>query len=269
MVAALPTGLSAGLALGSGGLIGLVLGLIGGGGSILAVPLLIYAVGVGSPHVAIGTAAVAVAINAAASLGLHARETKVRWPCALVFSAAGVGGALLGAAAGKAIDGQKLLALFGLVMVLVGVLMLRPKPLAAQASPWLSRATAPRLLPRLAFLGAGVGLLSGFFGIGGGFLIVPGLMIAADMDIKEATGASLIAVMAFGLASASSYAWSGLVDWELALLLIAGGSAGAIAGTRLNALLATHRRLLTRTFAGFVILAGLYVGVRGMTTWLA
>ena len=269
MFATLPAGLTAGLALGSGGLIGLVLGLIGGGGSILAVPLLIYAVGVDSPHIAIGTAAVAVAINAAAGLGLHARRTRVRWPCALVFSVAGVGGALIGAAVGKAVDGQKLVALFGLLMVLVGLLMLRPKPQAGHDSPWLSRTTAARLLPRLAVLGGAVGLLSGFFGIGGGFLIVPGLMLAADMDLKEATGASLIAVMAFGLASASSYAWSGLVDWQLALLLIAGGTAGSIAGTRLNAHLSGNRRLLTQLFAGFVITAGLYVSARGVMSWIA
>ena len=106
--------LAAAIALASGGLIGLVLGLIGGGGSILAVPLLVYAVGVPSAHVAIGTAAFAVALNAATSLGLHAWRTSIRWPCALVFSAAGVGGALAGAAFGKSVDGQKLLALFGL-----------------------------------------------------------------------------------------------------------------------------------------------------------
>ena len=116
------------LALGSGALIGLVLGLIGGGGSILAVPLLVYAVGEPSPHVAIGTAAFAVALNAAASLGLHARRAPICWSCALVFSAAGVGGALVGAALGKMLDGQKLLALFGLLMILVGAIMLRPKP---------------------------------------------------------------------------------------------------------------------------------------------
>ena len=105
------------LAVGSGALIGLVLGLIGGGGSILAVPLLVYAVGESSPHVAIGTAACAVAVNAAVSLGLHARRAPIRWPCALVFSAAGIGGALAGAALGKMVDGQKLLALFGLLMI--------------------------------------------------------------------------------------------------------------------------------------------------------
>jgi uncharacterized membrane protein YfcA len=110
----MPALLPIGLALGSGGVIGLVLGLIGGGGFILAVPLLVYAVGMQSPHIAVGTAAFAVAVNAAAGLGLHARRTKVRWPCALVFSTAGIGGAFAGAAFGKAFDDQKLLALFGL-----------------------------------------------------------------------------------------------------------------------------------------------------------
>jgi hypothetical protein len=124
-------------------------------------------------------------------------------------------------------------------------------------------------LPRLAFLGAGVGLLSGFFGIGGGFLIVPGLMLAADMDLKEATGASLIAVLAFGLSSATSYAWSGLVDWPTAALLIAGGAAGSLAGTRLNAVLSQRRVLMTRVFATFVMAAGVYVSARGALDLLA
>jgi uncharacterized membrane protein YfcA len=260
----MPAVLPIGLALGSGGLIGLVLGLIGGGGSILAVPLLVYAVGIQSPHVAIGTAAFAVAVNAAAGLALHARRARVRWPCALVFSVAGVGGALAGAALGKAVDGQKLLALFGLVMILVGVFMLRPKAEQSSPSPWLSRENARHLLPRLAVLGAAVGLMSGFFGIGGGFLIVPALMLAAGMDLKEATGASLIAVLAFGLSSATSYAWSGLVDWPVAAWLIAGGTAGAMAGTRLNAWLGSRRHALGRLFAIFVMLAGAYVSARGV-----
>jgi uncharacterized membrane protein YfcA len=258
--------LGAALALGSGSLIGLVLGLIGGGGSILAVPLLVYAVGVPSAHVAIGTAAFAVAVNAATSLGLHARRVKIRWPCALVFSAAGIGGALAGAAAGKAIDGQKLLALFGLLMIVVGALMLRRGSLPASPSVYLTWENARRLVPRLLLLGAGVGVLSGFFGIGGGFLIVPGLILAADMELEEAASASLVAVTAFGIASASSYAWSGLVDWPIAALLIAGGAAGAVAGTKANAILARRKGAVTRLFAWFVVGAGLYVGVRGMLT---
>lgn len=256
--------LSSALALASGSAIGLTLGLIGGGGSILAVPLLVYAVGVSSAHVAIGTAAFAVAVNAATSLGIHARRTAIRWPCALVFSAAGVGGAFAGAALGKAVDGEKLLALFGIVMIVVGALMLRPRPKGGSQSAWLTRDNAARLLPRLIGLGAAVGLLSGFFGIGGGFLIVPGLILATDMELQDATSSSLVAVTAFGIASASSYAWSGLVDWPVAGLLVAGGILGAFAGTKANALLARRKGALTQVFAWFVIAAGLYVGGKGL-----
>ncbi len=256
--------LSSALALASGSAIGLTLGLIGGGGSILAVPLLVYAVGVPSAHVAIGTAAFAVAVNAAASLGIHARRTAIRWPCALVFSAAGVGGAFAGAALGKAVDGEKLLALFGIVMIVVGALMLRPRPKGGSQSAWLTRANAARLLPRLIGLGAAVGMLSGFFGIGGGFLIVPGLILATNMELQDATSSSLVAVTAFGIASASSYAWSGLVDWPVAALLVAGGILGAFAGTKANTLLARRKGALTQVFAWFVIAAGLYVGGKGL-----
>jgi uncharacterized membrane protein YfcA len=98
---------------------------------------------------------------------------------------------------------------------------------------------------------------------------VPGLILAARMPLAEAASASLIAVTAFGLASASSYAWSGLVDWPIAGLLMAGGAAGAIAGIRLNTLLSQRKDVLGRVFAGFIIVAGLYVGGRGMATLLA
>jgi uncharacterized membrane protein YfcA len=98
------------LLLASGALVGVLLGLIGGGGSVLAVPLLVYLVGVPSAHVAIGTSAVAVALNAASGLATHARLGTVKWPCALVFSAAGVAGAFLGASLGKQLGGTELLA---------------------------------------------------------------------------------------------------------------------------------------------------------------
>ena len=103
------------LAVFSGALIGLTLGLIGGGGSILAVPLLVYVVGIGSTHLAIGTSAFAVAVNAAFGLAMHARAHTVKWPCASVFAGAGIAGAALGAWAGKMVDGDMLLALFGLL----------------------------------------------------------------------------------------------------------------------------------------------------------
>ncbi len=99
-------------AFASGGLAGFVPGLIGGGGPVLAVPLLVYAVGVENPHVAIGTGAVAVAVSAFASLMHHARAHNVKWLCAGVFASMGVLGALLGSSLGKSFDGQKLLFFF-------------------------------------------------------------------------------------------------------------------------------------------------------------
>src|SRR5215471_20330117 len=111
------------MAVFAGALVGLILGVIGGGGSILAVPLLVYVVGVKSPHVAIGTSAVAVAVSAFANLIDHARRHHVCWPVAILFAIAGVAGASLGSTLGKHTDGQKLLILFGVLMVVVATSM--------------------------------------------------------------------------------------------------------------------------------------------------
>jgi uncharacterized membrane protein YfcA len=113
-------------------------------------------------------------------------------------------------------------------------------------------------------IGFGVGLLSGFFGIGGGFLIVPGLVLATGMALQNAIGTSLVAVTAFGAATALSYSASGMVDWRLAPLVIAGGIIGTLIGSQANARLALHRRALSVTFAGFVIAVGVYVVIRGL-----
>lgn len=249
------------LALLSGGLIGIVLALVGGGGSILAVPLLVHVVGVGSTHAAIGTAAVAVAVNAAASLAGHARAGTVKWPCALVFAAAGVIGAALGAEMGKAIDGETLLALFGLLMVVVGLSMLRKRRRPDDPDVRLSRTTARVLLPRLLPMGLGVGIAAGFFGIGGGFLIVPALVAATAMPLGNAVGTSLVVVTALGLTTAGSYALSGFVDWGLTAVLVAGGALGAAMGVPLAQRLAAHKTLFARLFAALIIAVGIYVTI--------
>ncbi|RDV05590.1 sulfite exporter TauE/SafE family protein [Undibacter mobilis] len=252
------------LALGSGSLVGFTLGLIGGGGSILAVPLLVYVVGVPSPHVAIGTSAIAVAASAAANLAGHARARTVKWPCALVFAMSGIAGAAIGAQLGKMVDGSRLLALFGGLMVVIGVLMLRPRRSGDNPDVKLTQESVGELLPWLIGGGLVVGVLSGFFGIGGGFLIVPGLIGATAMPLINAIGSSLVSVTAFGLTTAASYAWSGLVDWPLALLFIAGGAVGGLAGTRLARHLSGHKNALTRVFSGIVIVVGLYVIARSI-----
>ena len=258
-----PSLLQDALAIASGVAVGFSLGLVGGGGSILAVPLLFYVVGVGSPHEAIGTSAVAVAASAALGLVGHARAHTVKWPCALTFAGAGIVGAAVGASLGKALDGGKLLALFGVLMVVVGLMMLRPRRGGDDPDARLSAETAGRLLPLLGGIGFLVGLASGFFGIGGGFLIVPCLVGATAMPIVNAIGSSLVSVTAFGLTTAVSYAVSGLVNWWIAGLFIVGGLFGSLLGTRLANRLAGRGRILSLVFAAIVVAAGLYVTVHG------
>ncbi|NVN85966.1 MAG: sulfite exporter TauE/SafE family protein [Rhodopseudomonas sp.] len=248
----------------SGGLVGFILALIGGGGSVLAVPLLVYVVGVKSPHVAIGTSAIAVAISAFANMLSHWARGNVRWPCAIVFSAAGIGGAVAGSSIAKQIDGQKLLVLFGILMIVIGALMSRKRAASGDASIRLTRASAQTMLPKLIGTGFGVGLLAGFFGIGGGFLIVPGLILATGMPLTLAIGTSLVAVVAFGASTAVSYAVSGLIDWRLAGVFIAGGLLGGLIGIVAGKIIGTHDKALRSTFASVVVLVGIYVCYRGV-----
>jgi uncharacterized protein len=249
------------LGLASGVLVGFSLGLVGGGGSILAVPLMVYVVGVPDPHVAIGTSAIAVAANAAVNLSNHARGGTVRWSCALTFAAAGIIGALIGALFGKMLDGQKLLALFALLMLVIAVLMLKTRSRVGLPDVQMDWSNMPAIVG----LGLATGTLSGFFGIGGGFLIVPALMLATGMSIMNAVSSSLVAVTAFGLTTAASYASSGLISWGLAGLFVAGGIGGGVMGSRLARLISARRGLLNIVFAAVIIAVALYMLARSLT----
>lgn len=253
-------------ALVSGSLVGFVLGLIGGGGSILAVPLLVYFVGVKSPHIAIGTSAIAVALNAFSNLIAHARAGNVKWPCALVFAGAGVAGAGLGSTLGKHFDGEKLLALFGLLMIAIAIFMMLKKSDEGNPSVRLDKSSARLLLPQLIGYGLAVGTLSGFFGIGGGFLVVPGIIAATGMPLITAVGSSLVSVTAFGLTTAVNYALSGFVDWRLVAMFLAGGVIGGLIGSRMAILLSRLKQTLSLLFAAIVAVVGLYVVYRSAQT---
>ncbi|BAM87112.1 hypothetical protein S58_11010 [Bradyrhizobium oligotrophicum S58] len=244
----------------SGGLVGFSLGLVGGGGSVLAVPLMVYVVGVPEPHIAIGSSAIAVATNAALNLVNHARGGTVIWPVAALFAAAGILGAFVGSLLGKMVDGQKLLALFALVMMVIAMLMLKTRARVGIPDVKMSMAN----LPAVVGFGLATGTLSGFFGIGGGFLIVPALMAATGMPIMNAVSSSLVAVTTFGLTTASSYAWSGLVAWDLAGLFIAGGIAGGLAGTRLARHLSERRGALNVVFSVVIAAVALYMLTRSL-----
>jgi uncharacterized membrane protein YfcA len=120
----------------SGGVVALLLTLFGGGGSVLAVPLLLYVVGVADPHVAIGVSAAGVALNALTALAGHARAGRVRWPCATLFAVTGAAGAWFGSSLAKMIDGHQLLLIFAVALAAVG---------ASAATP--TRTAAPRGAP--------------------------------------------------------------------------------------------------------------------------
>jgi len=243
------------LSFGSGTLVGFALGLLGGGGSILAVPLLIYVVGVKDAHVAIGTSALAVSANAFANLIPHARAGNVKWPCAVVFAVSGVFGAALGAMLGRHVEGQHLLFIFGLVMLAVAAGMFSKRAAEGDALVHIDRAIAVRLIG----VGLVVGLLSGFFGIGGGFLIVPAIMLGSGMAAINAIGSSLVSVGAFGLTTAVTYALAGLVDWRVAAVFVLGGIVGGFVGVRLSVRLSEHRGVLSKAFAVVVVCVASFV----------
>jgi len=248
------------LGAGSGVAAGFALGLIGGGGSVLAVPLMVYVVGVRDPHVAIGTTAIAVAINAAFSLFTHARAGHVKWRCGGMYASAGVLGAAVGSTIGKNFDGQRLLFLFALVMIAIGVLMLRRRGNPGEPGVECTLEKAPKVLS----FGFVTGVFSGFFGIGGGFLIVPGLVGSTGMPLLNAVGTSLVAVTSFGLTTAANYAFSGLVNWLLAAVFVLGGALGGLFGAMVAKRLSKKTGQLSIAFALIVFSVAAYMLFRSV-----
>jgi uncharacterized membrane protein YfcA len=242
-----------------GAAVGFLLAVFGGGGSVLAAPVLLYLGGVSDAHVAVGTASAAVAANAAFNLFGHWRGGRIKWPCATVFALAGLAGSFAGSSLAKLISGQHLLLAFAIAMAAIGLSMFR-KP-ASMGDPDVH--ISMKLVLRLAPLGLLTGFAAGFFGIGGGFLIVPGLMLATGMTMANATASSLLSVALFGAATSANYALSGLVDWRLAGLLLLGGAAGGLAG------LAAARRLASRAGLARILFALLILVVAAYVAWRA
>jgi hypothetical protein len=244
-----------GLAILSGALVGFSLGLIGGGGSILATPLLLYVVGLTPPHIAIGTSALVVSINAYLNFLSYVRSGAVRWRSAIVFAIVGSFGALVGSSIGKAFNADRLLFLFGIVMLIVGALMLRPRRPSAEHPEGAGHAS---LILQIA-VALLVGLISGFFGIGGGFLIVPGLIFSTGMPIFNAIGSSLLGVGTFALTTALNYAVSDLVNWRVAAEFIGGGLLGGFGGIKLASHLVSYKGALHIAFASSIFIVAAYV----------
>jgi uncharacterized membrane protein YfcA len=245
----------------SGGLVAMLLTVFGGGGSVLAVPLLLYVVGIADPHTAIGISAAGVALNGLTALAGQARAGRVRWPCAIMFALVGALASWGGSSAAKAIPGDALLLAFAVAMGLIGASMLRPKRDLGNPNARLNRTMAPRLTGAATVVGGA----AGFFGIGGGFLIVPGLMWATGMTLAAAQATSLLSVAAFGASTALNYSLSGMIDWGAVAAMAAGGVVGTFIGLPISKRLANRAPVARGLFAGLILIVAVYVAFKSIT----
>jgi hypothetical protein len=234
-------------------LIGVALGLLGGGGSILAVPLLVYVAGL-DPKEAIATSLLVVGATSAVALVPHARAGRVRWRTGLLFGAAGMVGAYAGGRLAAYLPGDVLLVAFALMMVATAVAMIRGRrePAADGAD---SRGEHP--LARILLDGLVVGLVTGLVGAGGGFLIVPALVLLGGLPMPIAVGTSLLVIAMKSFAGLAGYLSSVQVDWPLALAVTAAAVVGSLVGSRLTSVL--HPQTLRKAFGWFVVGMGVLV----------
>ncbi len=237
--------------------IGLLLGLLGGGGSILTVPMLVYVLHV-EPKLAIVTSFVVVGTSSLLALIPHARRGSVCWKSGVWFGVAGMGGAFGGGRMAAQFASDGLMILFGLVSLVTGLLMLRGKRDAVQGEGGALRICPLRVpLMRVLFDGFFVGALTGMVGVGGGFLIVPALTLLVGLPMQGAVGTSLLVIVMNALAGLSGY--SGHVALDPSLTLLVGG--GTIAGSAVGAWLSVHVKpeALRKGFGVMVVLVAAYV----------
>jgi len=237
------------LALGLG--IGLALGLLGGGGSILTVPALVYLIGQ-SPQAAMTTSLAIVGANSLMGVTFHNAHGAVQWRVALIFGGAGMIVAYFAAGLSRYFSPSVLLVAFALLMFIVGAAMLTYIPPAEN-----TRADASPNWPVVLITGAGVGLLTGFLGVGGGFLITPALVMLVRLPMSQAIGTSLLIIAANSLAGLLGHLKDGAPDTGLILTFGLAGLAGTWAGAQLAHYLPVHR--LRQGFAVFVFLLAILV----------
>ncbi len=234
-----------------GFVIGLSLGLLGGGGSILTVPALVYLVGQ-APQAAVATSLAIVGANSALGASFHGRQGTLDWRVALVFSAAGMLVAYLSAGLSHLFTPAALLVAFAVLMVFIGVLMLRRQAAAESQEPRHVRGW-----PVVLASGAGVGLLTGVLGVGGGFLIVPALVLLVGLPMSQAVGTSLVVIAANSAAGLLGHLGLGALDVTLTLVFVAAGLIGTFAGARLARRVPAGR--LRQVFAVFVIVLAAFL----------
>lgn len=246
-------------ALGFGLVVGALLGLVGGGGSILAVPALVY--GVGMPMAgAVPSSLVIVGTSSAVAVLPRVRRG-VNWPLALIIGITGAATAFAGAAVNRVLDQKVLLLIFALIMVVAGVRMLIPTRSSdkgftrpAGAAQW------QRFFAKSIATGAVVGFLTGLLGVGGGFLIVPALILVLGVPMSVAIGTSLVIIVMNSVGGFVSHVGSLDLDWNLTIAFAATAMAASLAAARVGRSLPD--RTLKRGFAVLVMLVAVFVTVK-------
>ena len=249
-------------------IIGLLLGLLGGGGSILTVPMLVYLLHV-EPKLAIVTSFVVVGISSLMALIPHARRGSVCWKSGLFFGLAGMVGAFGGGRVAVQFSSDLLMSLFGLISLFTGLLMLRGKRGEAKAGVAIQPSSVcPIQLPffRLLFDGFFVGGLTGMVGVGGGFMIVPALTLLVGLPMQGAVGTSLLIIAMNALAGLSGYSQHVALDWQLTGLVTAGAIFGSAVGGGLSAYV--KPAALRKAFGIMVIGIAGYVLTQALTEQL-
>ncbi len=240
-----------GLALSLG--IGLSLGLIGGGGSIITVPVLVYVLGV-PPHRAVGMSLAVVGSTALMGTLLHDRRGSVAWRTGMLFAGSGIVSAYLGSKLTRLVSPSVLLLLFAALMLVAATVML------TRHGPGHDTAAHTPSAPGSALAGLGVGFLTGFLGVGGGFLIVPALVVFGGLGMRAAIGTSLFVIAVNCAAGLAGHLTTGDADWKLTGLVALLAMGGALAGTALSH--RVHPHGLRRAFAWFVVAVALYLVAR-------
>lgn len=240
------------LALLLSGAIGVSLGLLGGGGSILAVPMLVYVAGVAAQEAVAMSLAIVGATSVIASV-LHGRQGRLHYKIAALFGGAGMVGAFLGAQFTHLVSHAMLLLLFAALMLLVGTLML----VRQQRESTTASAPPNHNLPGVLLAGAGVGIVTGFLGVGGGFLIVPALVLLTALPMHVAVGTSLLVIAINSAAGFMGHLGQGSVP----MALTGAFTVAAVAGTFVGAHMAGHipAHSMRRLFAGFVMVVALFL----------
>lgn len=233
-------------------MVGVTLGLLGGGGSILTVPLLVYVTGLDA-KAAIATSLVVVGVTAAIGALGHAREGRVQWRTGIVFGVAGLSGAFLGGLLGGHLPGTLLLIAFAAMMLITAAAMLRGRP---DAQPREGDLPIPHVIGE----GLVVGLVTGLVGAGGGFLVVPALVLLGGLPMSVAVGTSLLVIALKSLGGLAGYLSSVQLDWGFVAAVTVAAVVGSLVGARLVELV--PEEALRKAFAWFVLAMGVFVLVQ-------